>query len=431
MPIDGDFDNNYVDTMDRDLLSRRAQYALKQVVERADPVTGVLPPFGGAGTPSNLALGANDGSTLAVTNSNGTGITLPAATAGGAAGLLSTSDKSKLDSLSKYTYNGAWAGRPGAPALNEVIRVTDVHPMTAVDFIWNGNAWMPLTKCPAVRDVYVQPVDGSAWASRPNGLVISIPVWATTLKLNVSGSGGGGGSGRRGAAASARAGGQGGTYAAVNTFFVGLRNANGTLIAPSATLTCASGSAGGASVTTDNTNGNAGGGPSQSTLFVLAGVTYRALAGGSSAAGGASSNGSDNSLGINTLYPQGYSSGSKQSVTAGNVFAQGYFATPTASGGGGGGIDTTDALVGVSAYTNVTTVSSNLTVGLPGTYQILGDMIYAVPPTGGAASTSAAAQAGGQGLAGCGGAGGGASLNGFASGAGGKGGDGWAILVWE
>jgi|GEM_PF-5118852 len=52
--------------------------------------------------PSDLAIGTRTDTTMPVTNSNGTGVTLPAATTT-QAGLLSGTDKTKLNSLSNYT----------------------------------------------------------------------------------------------------------------------------------------------------------------------------------------------------------------------------------------------------------------------------------------------------------------------------------------
>lgn len=67
---------------------------------------------GGAGIPANLGLGAVTSTSQVVTNSNGTGVTLPAATTT-SAGLISSSDKTKLDGLSNSTagkYNISYGG---------------------------------------------------------------------------------------------------------------------------------------------------------------------------------------------------------------------------------------------------------------------------------------------------------------------------------
>jgi len=64
--------------------------------------SGELASTGGSGV-SNLSLGAVTLTTRIISNSNGTGVTLPAATTT-LAGLLSGSDKVKLDSLSNYTH---------------------------------------------------------------------------------------------------------------------------------------------------------------------------------------------------------------------------------------------------------------------------------------------------------------------------------------
>lgn len=419
---------NYVSSMDTELLSRTAQQALKALVGNYNPVTGLFPSFGGGATAANLSVGAVTSTVVPITNSNGTGVTIPAATTG-AAGVLAAADKTKLDSLSSLTYTGVWASRPASPTTGDRIRVTDVHPLTTVDFRWNGTAWVPTAQPAAQRDVYVQPSDGTTWAARPNGSTINIPVWASKLTMTIASGGGGGGSGRRGALATARSGGQGGPGGNTNMFSVPLRNTDGTLISASLNCTVGLGALGGAAIVVDDNNGNPGGGATIGTLVALGSTTYRSCAGGSAAAGGATSSLGNNATGVATLMPAPYSWGNTSVVAQ---VSMAYSATCTASGGGGGSIDTANAAVAPGGFSHIAMAAGNsLTPGVIGLHEVYGNMLFGRAPTGGAASSTAAAQAGAQGIAGCGGAGGGASLNGFASGAGGRGGDGWAIFIWE
>lgn len=71
------------------------------IQERIDEHDITIPTTGGSA--SNLTLGVNNGSTQVVTNSNGTGITIPAATSG-LAGLLTAAEFTKLASLVNYVH---------------------------------------------------------------------------------------------------------------------------------------------------------------------------------------------------------------------------------------------------------------------------------------------------------------------------------------
>jgi hypothetical protein len=356
---------NYVDTMDRELLSRRAQNILRSLVANG----GVV------GTPVT------------------------------------------------------WASRPTSPTVGDRIVVTDVHPSTPVEFLWNGTAWIPTSPCPSVREVYVQPSDGSNWASRPNNLAINIPVWANTLQLSIAASGSGGGSGRRGAATTARSGGQGGAGGSVAMFSIPLRAADGSLVAASGSLLLPAGTLGGAAVSADDTAGAASGGASQNSNFTFGAGLYRAPGGGVVAAGGNNVALNDSSANLVTALPAANAWG-RTSITA--AITANFPSACSCSGGGGGSISTGDAVLGVGTVQHVGRSEGNIAApGAIGSYEVLGNLILSRPPLGGAAVIGGTAGTGGIGLAGCGGGGGGASVNGQLSGAGGRGGDGWAIFIWE
>lgn len=277
-------------------------------------------------------------------------------------------------------------------------------------------------------EVYAQPDATGTWAGRPNGLVIPVPTWARFLTLTLCTSGGSGGSGRRGATLTARSGGAGGQAGVITVHKISLRDNAGALIAASGTLTVGASPAGGAAVTTDDTNGNAGLVIAASS-FVLAGVTYTSTSGGTAAPGGTT--GSVNS-GNNTQQIWPVPNAVATNVTA-SLGLQ-YPAGAVSPGSPGGSISTADALLtpGQIVVTQAgCNALSNTTAGADGFGQRTGNIQAAVGGIGGAASSIAAAQNGGNGIFGSGGGGGGASLNGFASGAGGRGGAGWAILIWE
>ena len=81
-----------------------------------------------------------------------------------------------------------------------------------------------------------------------------VPEGAVSLRIRALGGGGGGGSGRRGAAGSVRCGGGGGAGAGACEITVPTFG-----LPPTLYVTCGAGGTGGAAVTADDTNGNAGG----------------------------------------------------------------------------------------------------------------------------------------------------------------------------
>ena len=163
------------------------------------------------------------------------------------------------------------------------------------------------------------------------------PSTAKRVYVRLIGGGGGGGSGRKGAAGTVRTGGGGGGAGAVVEFWTLTTELSGT-----ESVTVGAGGTGGASQTTNSTNGIAG---SNGGSTIFAGVTANRGAGGGAgstaqALGGAATS-SGSSIGIiasNTLV------GGNSSATGGNGSQGGtaIFCVPT-GGGGGGGVTSTNA----------------------------------------------------------------------------------------
>lgn len=279
-----------------------------------------------------------------------------------------------------------------------------------------------------LQQVFAQPDATGTWTGRPNALSVAIPSWANFLTFTLGASGGSGGSGRRNASLTARAGGAGGQAGTVNRFYIPLRDSTGALLATSGVLTVAASPAGGAAVTIDNTDGNAGA-PSQSTTFVFAGTSYVVSGGGSAASGGTNSGSTPGAIQTSMFVT---SSPASSSISA--SIATAYPNGIVGPGVPGGSISAADALLTVGGSILTQGGGGNLSSTTPGAdgvgYQ-RGSHMAAVGGCGGAASSTAAAGSGGNGIYGSGGGGGGASLNGFNSGAGGRGGAGWAIFQWS
>lgn len=280
-------------------------------------------------------------------------------------------------------------------------------------------------------DTYMQPDATGVWAARPSALSLAIPAWAKKLKLGLGAGGGGGGSGRRFDNTQPRSGGASGIGGASNVFVIYLLDAVGAQLATTVTLTLGVGTAGGAAVTVDNTNGNASPGPSVGSTLVFNGVSYLVGGGGGAAPGGAASAISSGS-GPQVGYPTTSPNATNVAANLGTTYPNGI----TSGGGPGGSLAiTTNAVLTPGNITLVgllpSAVGASTTPGADGAGQLCGVVVSARGGNGGAANTTANAQAGGNGIYGSGGGGGGASLNSFASGAGGMGGHGWAVLLWE
>ena len=325
-------------------------------------------------------------------------------------------------------------GTPG------VVYTLGVAPYTS--YMWDGGAMRPIsglsnTQVSGIQalvsgagtiEIYAQPDATGVWPARPNGLTINIPTWARFLTLGICTSGGGGGSGRRGAAGTARSGGAGGQSGIAAKFHIPLRDASGNFLATTGALTVGN-STGGAAVTTDDTNGNAGSIVATSS-FIFAGTTYSTPGAGGAAAPGGTNASVNATAGVYGHFVIFSPIATNVATSLGTAFPGGIISAGVA----GGSISVADALLTTAGSTLTQGGAGNLSVTAPGADGIgvrVGEIFSAVGAAGGASSISAPAQNGGNGIYGSGGGGGGASLNGFASGAGGRGGAGWAILIWE
>ena len=261
------------------------------------------------------------------------------------------------------------------------------------------------------------------------------PAWGKYFRVYICGGGAGGGSGARQATTSARYGGGGGAPA--QAFWMELTD---TQITGNVSVTIGAGGTGGASVTTDNTNGanaTAGG----ATSFGSFGSTYTANLG----SGGTTSSGSrgstvrlDSVFGWSNTY-SGQNGSNTSPGTSSGLSNQVLSISGNWGGGGGAGASgnsTTTANGGtmdhwsqISGSPAVSAGGTNGGNGNNGVNFTCGYATIGTPGGGGSYKTGQATGAGGNGGYGAGGGGGAASDNGFASGAGGNGGSGICIVV--
>lgn len=271
-------------------------------------------------------------------------------------------------------------------------------------------------------------LSSGTWTKPPN---------ATVVRLIGIGGGAGGGSGRRGSTATVRCGGGGGQGAGMNDMIVPASVFNAT-----EPVTIGAGGIGGAAVTTDNTDGNAGG-LGGSTIFKA--YSYFRAGNGIGGNGGTATGGNGGASGGGGFFNGG--AGGNANGSGGNG-GNGNGVNAAGNGGGaGGGISITnvDGNGGLGTFVVGSLGGSLSSYGRPngGTApggagqngNNIGDitsnyLVYGGPAgAGGAASSVGPAGNGGNaGKFGSGGGGGGASLNGNNSGAGGNGSDG-ALLV--
>lgn len=258
-------------------------------------------------------------------------------------------------------------------------------------------------------------------ASGSNGVYTwSLPVGAKVVEFICIASGAGGGSGRRGAADTARYGGGGGAAGCAVCV-----NTSASIVTTPISVVVPAGGGGGAAVTVDNTDGN-NGGNGANAIVGFNGLNMIIASAGTRGLGGTATAGTGGSFTSNSGYtfrPSANGGNSSVSADAGSTgVSTGLAGT---SGAGGGGISAAN-----TAY-NGGTQGNGGPAYLTSQSAFTG-VIYTAR-TGGAASITAAAGAGGNGQAyGFGGNGGGASLNGFNSGAGGNGSDGYVrITVWS
>ena len=255
----------------------------------------------------------------------------------------------------------------------------------------------------------------------------------TMLHVRAQAPGTGGGSGRRGAPGTIRAGGGPGSTGGLVDVIVPIAAMLAMYPAGLIPYNVGPGGAGGAAVTTDDTNGNPGAGVTtaiHATYFGSSnGASCFAIAfpggagqGGTPTGGPAGFNGvgsaaigaaiSASAAGATSGASRGQSTGGG-GITAANVAFPSASCSPTFSGGGSSVAGTVDGALPTAGPLNVAYVGPG--AGVPG----------------GAASVTQAAQAGMNALpnSGNGGGGGGASTNGFASGKGGDGGSGFLHLT--
>ena len=249
------------------------------------------------------------------------------------------------------------------------------------------------------------------------------PAGAVVVEAFVITPGSSGGSGRRGAAGTVRGGGGGG---AGGGFARGVFPASA--LPSTVAVTVPAAPAGGAAVTTNDTNGNAGTLPASGSAFGTYVVAQRGNGGG----GGSTTGGSLGNISSTSMFTGG-SGGAGSSTATGTP--------PSVSSGGGGGGGGGGGISAADAVVLAVQGSANPTVNQPGAAGVVGGqspnsqasgstMIPGSGGGGGGASITQDAQAGAAGAAyGGGGGGGGASLNGFNSGAGGAGGPGIVVVV--
>lgn len=280
----------------------------------------------------------------------------------------------------------------------------------------------------------------SSTASPVTASGVAVPTGATGVKVTIIPPGPGGGSGRRGAAGTARGGGGGGVGAPVVRDY--------TIAIPAGVLTyvyyLGIVGAGGAAVTTNDTDGNNAanvgacyfgfsgqpvvGTSATSLLSGFAGTTV----GGAGGNGGVLAAPSVNA----SLFVMGGQGGA--ATPTGSAGQDAWVPNNAPGGGGGGGISAADVAGNGGNSGALRSAANSFSLGgvvdttPPATP--LASNSTAVPGQGGpggAASKTAAAQAGANGVGyGAPGGGGGASLNGFNSGKGGDGGPAYMRLEW-
>lgn len=268
-----------------------------------------------------------------------------------------------------------------------------------------------------LSDVQIYHAGSATWTKPAN---------ARAVFVYLVGAGGGGASGRRGAAGTNRGGGGGGSGGNAVSF-----SFPASVLSSTVSVTVTAGGAGGAAVSADSTDGNAGAYPSNTSFG-----TYLIAASGQGGAGGTTLGGA---AGAANSGPFAGGAGS-----AGTIIGPGNSAPLTSvfgggGGGGGNGISSSDSCA-----------LNSFGTGGPGSYysasynggsttpngQNPGTSVTANTPTGGgggsgawAVVTNSAIAGGAGGIYGGGGGGGSASANGSASGAGGAGAEGIAVVI--
>jgi len=256
----------------------------------------------------------------------------------------------------------------------------------------------------------------------------------STVYVVITGGGASGASGCRRASGTATSGGAGGPSGGIHVLTMPYAQAPAT-----AAIIVGAEAAGGASVTTNDTDGNSGiiGSPSKfGTFQAVSGTAAQggkttAATGGSAAGGTYGSSAGDSSV-VGGTPPTLHSIGTPQA--GGGGAGGGISATPTAYAGGNGGkngINTVDITITQAMGGAIGTAGDNGYAADSFTSGVAMGTIYSGSAgAGGGSSITGAAGAGGNGgNYGAPGGGGGSSLNGYASGAGGNGSQG-RVQVW-
>lgn len=256
------------------------------------------------------------------------------------------------------------------------------------------------------------------------------PTNAKVVFVYLVGAGSGGGSGRRGAAGTYRGGGGGG---AGGSFYEAAYPA--ALLGATVSGYVSAGGTGGAAVTADSTNGNAGNFGGDTNFGIYARVTSPATGGG---AAGTTTDGAGGTTGTQGAFLGG------NGGNAGTTASPGLVGANRAAGGGGGGasLDASNSFVsagngGTGGYNNrgnyLEAGAGATTNSTPGTAGVSATSNEAQGGAGGGGGGGGPVGVGGAGGAGgswgAGGGGGGASLNGNNSGVGGAGTSGIVIVI--
>lgn len=363
---------------------------------------------------------------------------VPAATSGLYAGRIQIAGNGGIVtalSSEMATLKGVWAWVFATTRIPEAATVATVY-------VYGGNITTDITYVDRVSVVvgdYPRDVSSSVSAAASSALVVDVftesGTWTkragvTAVDVYVIAGGGGGGSGRRDATGTVRCGGGGGGGGGLTRRLI-----TGAFLGATEPVIVGTGGLGGAAVTTDATNGNAGSNGTASQFGALA-LTARANT-GTGGGGGTNSGGTagtGNSGGSNS----GGFGGAAQG--AGGVGAAGAIGVPaygSATGGGaGGGLTTGDVETAGGAGGNTGLINPGAAGASNGGAGGNGGSTSSNNPAGGAGGGGGGSNVGGVGgtggnggLYGAGGGGGGASDNGNASGAGGNGAAGIVVVV--